>query len=210
MVDAPTAVARILADTNALRAANGKAPLVENVDIDRVAAAWAQRMSVPTSQGGPGFVHNASFFTQMPSGATSGGENIAAGFTYQNVVSAGWAKSPGHLQNMLGDWTDIGIGYWQSADGSTTYFVQDFGYYPAHVGVAPAAPRHPRRPRRSPRWSGTRSSTAGREPAGSRTPSTGRASSTRVNRAGPMLREVARRPRHRPWCPGASPRCACR
>lgn len=124
-----TAVARILADTNALRAQHGLPALVENPAIDTVAQGWANQLG-----GGAAFAHNPSFFTQMPAGADSGGENIAKGYLYTTVVTTGWANSPGHLANMLGDFTDIGIGYWESADGSVTYFVQDFGHYPSHVG----------------------------------------------------------------------------
>jgi endoglucanase len=124
-----TADARILADTNALRAQHGLAPLVENPAIDAVAQGWANRLGA-----GATFDHNPSFFSQMPAGADAAGENIAGGFLYTTVVNSGWANSPGHLANMLGDYTDIGIGYWESADGRTTFFVQDFGHYPSHVG----------------------------------------------------------------------------
>jgi hypothetical protein len=130
---AATAYAQILADTNALRAQNGLAPLAENPAIDAVAQNWANQLGA-----GATFDHNPSFFSQMPAGADAAGENIAGGFRYTTVVNSGWAKSPGHLANMLGDYTDIGIGYWESADGRTAFAVQDFGHYPAHVGQTAA------------------------------------------------------------------------
>lgn len=124
-VSPAVAVAQILSDTNALRAAGGLAPLVESTRIDSVAQAWSAQMSTSGS-----FVHNPSYSTQIPAGWTQAAENIASGYSYSAVVEA-WHQSPGHYANIMGDFTDIGIGYAVSSGGQT-YFTEDFGKYATH------------------------------------------------------------------------------
>lgn len=41
------------------------------------------------------------------------GENIAAGYTSVEAVMQGWLKSPGHKRNILGAYTEIGLGHAQ-------------------------------------------------------------------------------------------------
>ncbi|MGN6326467.1 CAP domain-containing protein [Pseudolysinimonas sp.] len=147
-----TAVAKILADTNALRIANGKAALAENPAIDQVAQAWAAQMGAAGTMS-----HNPSYSTQVPTGWKQVGENVATGYAYDRVVSDGWANSPDHLANMLGDYTDIGIGYWESPSG-VTYFVQDFGAYAS--GSTSSTPAATSSPTPSPTPSATASPTA--------------------------------------------------
>ncbi len=140
-----TAVARILADTNALRAAGGLAPLVENSAMDAVAQNWSAQMDANGA-----LTHNPSYSSQIPSGWTSAGENIASGYSYDTVVAA-WHGSAGHYANIMGNYTDIGIGFVEL--NGATYITQDFGRYPGHVtsptpaapppAAAPAAPASP-------------------------------------------------------------------
>lgn len=122
-VTAATAVAQILADTNALRAAGGLPPLRENSPIDVVAANWSAQMGASGN-----FIHNPNYSTQIPGGWTGAGENIAVGYSYTTVVDA-WHHSAGHYANIMGDYTDIGIGYYVTSSGQT-YYTQDFGKYP--------------------------------------------------------------------------------
>lgn len=56
------------------------------------------------------------------------GENIAAGYTVQNVVQ-GWIDSPGHCKNLMDPkFKEMGVGYTYST-GSVygTYWAQEFG-----------------------------------------------------------------------------------
>ncbi|SKB04306.1 CAP domain-containing protein [Aeromicrobium choanae] len=55
------------------------------------------------------------------------GENIAAGQQSPKQVVGAWLASPGHCRNIMGPFTELGVGY---ATGDTrygTYWVQDFG-----------------------------------------------------------------------------------
>lgn len=54
-------------------------------------------------------------------GASRLGENIAAGYRTPAEVMDGWMNSPGHRNNILGNYTEIGVGYYNNR------WVQDFG-----------------------------------------------------------------------------------
>jgi uncharacterized protein YkwD len=71
------------------------------------------------------------------SGWNALGENIARGqATPQQVVNA-WMNSDGHAQNILNeDYTEIGVGYYKQ-DGTSPYWVQDFGRRNAVLGNLP-------------------------------------------------------------------------
>ena len=45
------------------------------------------------------------------------GENIAAGFVDPRTLLAAWMNSEGHRANLLGDFTDVGVGVVATADG---------------------------------------------------------------------------------------------
>lgn len=116
-------VARILEDTNAFRAQNGKAALVLNTAMNTVAYNYSKKMHDECI-----FEHNPNYTTQIPSGWMRAGENIAAGQDYTNVVQA-WIDSPGHRANLLGDFNTIGIGFYSGSNCYGTYFTQNFGKY---------------------------------------------------------------------------------
>jgi len=120
-VSVADAVARILADTNALRTAGGLAPLTESTEMDSVAQTWSAKMYAAGA-----LTHNPSYSTQIPPGWTAAGENIANGYSYTTVVEA-WHQSAGHYANIMGNYNAIGIGYYES--NGVTYFTQDFGKY---------------------------------------------------------------------------------
>ena len=111
-------VARILADTNAARAANGLAPLVLDGDVTTVAQNW----SATQSREGRMY-HNPQYSSQIPGGWSRAAENVASGYSSATVVAA-WMNSPGHRANILGDYTTIGIGL---VNG---YATQVFAKYP--------------------------------------------------------------------------------
>lgn len=111
-------IARILADTNAARAANGLAPLV----LDDAVTAVAQNWSATQAREGRMY-HNPQYSSQIPGGWSRAAENVASGYSPSTVV-AGWMGSPGHRANILGDYTTIGIGY---VNG---YATQVFAKYP--------------------------------------------------------------------------------
>ena len=90
--------------------------------LNTIASQWAKSM-----HDGCTFAHRSSF-SVYPSGWKRAGENIAAGYSYTTVVQ-GWIDSPGHRANMLGDYTHIGVGYYQGTKCYGTYFVQNFAKY---------------------------------------------------------------------------------
>lgn len=114
--------AQILSEVNAYRADEKLKPLKETSAMDAVAQDWSVQMASEQEM-----YHNPDFSQQIPKGWTRAGENIAAGFEYDEVTTA-WYNSPGHRANMLGDYTHIGIGYGYADDGRA-YFTQDFGKY---------------------------------------------------------------------------------
>jgi uncharacterized protein YkwD len=53
-------------------------------------------------------------------------ENIAAGAETPREVVEGWTRSSVHRRNMLGPYTEIGVGYWPGGSAGF-YWVADFG-----------------------------------------------------------------------------------
>lgn len=123
----------IVTATNAERASAGLPALASNPGLDRVAQDWAQYMS-DTGR----MQHRPDLSDGVPEGWTSLGENVASGYRDGEDVVTGWMNSPGHRENILGDFTDIGVGW--VVDGSgTSWSVQVFGSYPDSGTGAPQA-----------------------------------------------------------------------
>jgi hypothetical protein len=117
---------------NEARAGNGLAPLQRNAGLDAVASAWAAEMArTGTLQ------HNPNVGTQIPAGWTGWGENIAMGHKSGAAMQQGWIDSPDHYDNIMGDFSDIGIAFLRS--GGSTWGVQVFANYSAGAGKGPAA-----------------------------------------------------------------------
>jgi hypothetical protein len=123
---------------NQERWANGQPGLLRNAAMDQVAADWAAEMARTGTMS-----HNPNYSAQIPAGWTRAGENVAQGYPDASSMHAGWMGSPGHRDNILGDYTDVGIAF--ISQGGTTWGVQVFARYPGHVGpTAPAAASPPR------------------------------------------------------------------
>lgn len=122
-------ISRILADTNKYRASKGKPALKLYYPLNTVAGNWAYYM-----QQNCDFRHNTTADGKLnvsgyPSGWKAAAENIAVGQTYTTVVAA-WINSPGHRANILGNYTHIGIGYYEGSNCSANrYWVQNFARY---------------------------------------------------------------------------------
>jgi hypothetical protein len=127
------AIQRIIDDTNAVRAEVGLAPLRHSTAIDAVAQRWTEQQLANNAMS-----HNPDYAAQMPAGWRRAGENVAYGYSYDTVVAA-WKASPGHYQNMVGDFTDIGVGY-VDVNGKR-FYTQNFGNYASPpAGAAPLTP----------------------------------------------------------------------
>jgi uncharacterized protein YkwD len=117
------AVAKILADTNAYRAAAGVPALKLDERINAVAQKWSEVQAAEKRM-----YHNPSYAQQMPAGWRGAAENVAYGYSLDSVVKA-WYDSPGHRTNMLnGSYTHIGIGVAFDSNGRP-YYTQNFGEY---------------------------------------------------------------------------------
>ncbi|MBC7763121.1 MAG: DUF4214 domain-containing protein [Candidatus Saccharibacteria bacterium] len=111
---------------NAARAQTGLQPLIHNLALEQVAQAWAAQMAASNTMS-----HNPSMTSQIPSGWTTAGENVARGQADGLSVHNAWMNSPGHRANILGNYTDIGIAFLSS--GGTTWSVEVFAGYANHV-----------------------------------------------------------------------------
>jgi hypothetical protein len=125
---------------NQLRFDKGLNGYARDARLDRVAMAWAKQQWLNGRMS-----HNPSYAQQIPPGWTRAGENVAAGYSFTQVMAA-WAASPTHYANLMRDYTSIGIGYYE-ADGRR-YWVQTFAKYPGTV--VPKRPALPARTRYQP------------------------------------------------------------
>jgi hypothetical protein len=110
---------------NQARAAQSLAPLRLNVGVVTVARAWSDHMSSADD-----FRHNPNYASQMPAGWSRAGENIAWGSGGSGTVDAlhtALMNSPGHRANILGDYTDVGIGV--TVVNGKMWVTEDFGKY---------------------------------------------------------------------------------
>ncbi len=96
---------------NQYRVSNGLNPLTENTTLDKVAADYSGYMAL-----------TGRFSHYMPNGETyegrcaaagisCHGENLAYGFTSAQNLFDLWKASPDHNANMLGQYSQIGIGF---------------------------------------------------------------------------------------------------
>ncbi|MBH0116515.1 cell wall-binding repeat-containing protein [Salinibacterium sp. NG253] len=116
----------ILSLVNEARAAEGLGPLKLNSSLSSVSSKWAYQMAANGAM-----THNPSYSSQIPSGWTRAGENVARGWPSATAVHDAWMDSAGHRANIMGDYTDIGIAFVTS--GGTTWAVENFGKYGASV-----------------------------------------------------------------------------
>ncbi|MEP7288244.1 MAG: CAP domain-containing protein [Chloroflexota bacterium] len=122
-------VAWLLAQINALRQRKGIAPLALNTQLAAAANGHSQYLSThvwgdPHVELNGSTPHSRMVAAGYPGTWTS--ENVAGGPTATaEWVFNWWLNSPIHLQNMLHNWQEIGIGI---AEGSTgRFYTLDFG-----------------------------------------------------------------------------------
>ncbi|MCU1557352.1 MAG: hypothetical protein JWN09_1347 [Microbacteriaceae bacterium] len=113
---------------NQARAAAGLPGLAHNPAMDAVAERWAQQMGAANTMS-----HNPSYASQIPTGWTRAGENVAMGQPTPAAMHDAWMNSAGHRANILGDFTDIGIAF--VIVNGVTWGVEDFGKYAGHASA---------------------------------------------------------------------------
>ena len=121
-------LAEMLRILNGQRARQGLKPLCINSKLQRIAQEHSdnQARQRKMSHDLPGSTFNQR---TRASGYNGGGqaENVAM-TSYLNLQSVNdmWWNSPGHRNNIVGDYTHVGIGHGKASDGSN-YFTQNFG-----------------------------------------------------------------------------------
>ena len=117
---------------NSARASAGLPPLVRDAAVDAVAQRWTASIAADGD-----LAHNPDFSTQIPSGWTRAGENVAYGSSSSQIHQM-WMDSSGHRANILHrEYTSVGIGRVVDSSGRV-WATQVFAAYPGVSAVAPA------------------------------------------------------------------------
>ena len=97
--------------TNDYRADNGKSQLLYSQEAEPVAKARAEHLCQTGTFTHDGWVDFIGF------DYTSAGENLAKGFNTPQRAFTGLVNSPTHLENIMDDWTHLGV-YTEPCDGN--------------------------------------------------------------------------------------------
>ena len=118
----------ILKYVNQFRADNGKPALTMNPDMVETAAIHSTAMAKGTVPfGHDNFDLRFKYVSAKLGRINAFAENVAMGKMDARQVVDGWAHSPGHRKNMLGDYNLTGIATATAADGQI-YFTQLFAH----------------------------------------------------------------------------------
>jgi len=122
--------AQVLFHTNEYRKSKGLKPLRWNNTLAKIGTLHSKAMGnrkIPF--GHHGFSQRVSILTPRPSAVA---ENVymAQGDRYSDVKACvqAWIKSKGHRKNLLGKYTDCGIGIYKNEVGAI-YYTQVFAHY---------------------------------------------------------------------------------
>jgi len=136
---------RVVELTNFQRSQFGLAPLVVNAQLTQAAQSHTENMAFQDFFSHTG-LDNSSIGDRISATgyqATTGAENIAAGYQTPEQVVEGWMNSPGHRANILNaNLQEIGVGYFFLANDTgnvnyNSYWTQVFGS-PRNGVVTPA------------------------------------------------------------------------
>ena len=94
---------------NGLRSGNGLPSLTRSGSLDAEARSWAKSMATS------GKLSHSNISRLMPPWAAAA-ENLGAGSSVDSVFSL-FAGSGGHLDNMLGNYSHVGVGVWVDSSG---------------------------------------------------------------------------------------------
>jgi uncharacterized protein YkwD len=113
---------------NARRSKAGLPPLFPNARLDAAATGHARDMAERLKMSHRGGDGSSPFDRIERQGYRyrEAGENVAYGFDDVESVMAGWMKSPGHRRNILGKYSEIGVGRAIAKDGAA-YWCVTFG-----------------------------------------------------------------------------------
>lgn len=125
--------------TNNLRQSQGLDTLDRNSSLDSVAQNWATYMG---ETGDYRHQTQSEMAQRIPTGWMRWGENIAyvSSSSTSTDLFNNWVNSPGHYVNIVGDFTDIGVGYYTNTIDGLSYGVQIFADYPPGPPTGQNAP----------------------------------------------------------------------
>lgn len=103
-------VSQVIALVNKERAAAGKSELTASAELNKAAAVRAEEITRTFSHNRPDGSKCFTAISDTGFSYSSAGENIAMGQTDAEDVMNSWMNSSGHKSNILGDFTDIGVG----------------------------------------------------------------------------------------------------
>lgn len=103
-------ISQVIELVNKERAAAGKPELTADAELNRAAAIRAEELTQLFSHNRPDGSTCFSAIKDTGFSYSSAGENIAMGQTDAEDVMNSWMNSSGHKSNILGDFTDIGVG----------------------------------------------------------------------------------------------------
>lgn len=116
----------ILIYINQFRVRHGLPKLQMNPLLTQEAAQHSADMAQHrVAFGHDGFEQRIAHLKKQIQTAQSGAENVAYNYNTAKIVAEGWIKSPGHRRNILGHYTQTGIGIVRDAQGRP-YFTQLF------------------------------------------------------------------------------------
>ena len=125
----PSGVAgRLVEAHNARRAKAGLPPLLVNPRLEAAAIEHARDMADRRKMAHKGGDGSSPFDRMGREGYRfrAAAENVAYGFDDVDSVMVGWMKSPGHRRNILGKFSEIGVGRAIARDGAS-YWCVTFG-----------------------------------------------------------------------------------
>lgn len=96
---------------NSYRSSNGLPALSRNGSLDSYARSWAQEMATSV-----GLEHSKKLESLLGKWSAVG-ENVGVGSSVGSLFGA-FVDSPRHESNLVGDFTHVGIGVYQDADGA--------------------------------------------------------------------------------------------
>ncbi len=106
----PDAEAGFASRINSFRADNGLAELRRDGSLDARARKWSERIA------DNGSLSHSDLGSLLPPWSAAG-ENVGMGGSVGGVFGA-LVDSPGHRDNMLGDYTHFGVGVWIDSEGT--------------------------------------------------------------------------------------------
>lgn len=115
---------QVLSIVNSERAKYGLSPLTYDSTLARAADIRAVEIRTLFSHTRPDGTSCFTVLDEVGYSYRSAGENIAYGQSTAEEVMTAWMNSEGHRANILGDYTFIGIGVYES--GGTIYWSQLF------------------------------------------------------------------------------------